>query len=179
MLRRVLPLLLAGALLLPGRAPAAGPAQAAGELPTLPPLATATPLPQPAPIVRTTIDTLVVDHLAKLQAFEAAYQLNHRGYFQSLASHSVVPADGAALAPDKLASGPTDQAETLTAFWSDAQLVAEIPYSFRTDVYDGPDGQGYVLSVQVQLGGELWERSVNVGPETYRETPWHVVVVEK
>lgn len=178
MRRRVLPLLLAGALLLPGWAPAL---RSPGRARAVEGRAVAW-APLPPSVVRATIDTLLVDHLAKLLAFEADYaSTGKRGgqYYQTLVSHSVVPADGAALAPDKLAAGPTDQTEKLTDFWADAKLSAQIPYAFWTDVYDGPEGRGYVLTVQVQLGAERWERSVNAGPERWRDQPWHALVVEK
>lgn len=147
--------------------------QAPAAAPTQP------PPPPDAKTIRATIDADLAVHLDKLQAFENAYRVKagKSGYYQTLISASTVPADGAAVAPDKLATGPTDQPEKLTDFWADAKLPAQLPYAFMTDVYDGPDGQGYVLTVQVRIGAELWQQSVNTGPERWRDDPWHVVVV--
>lgn len=137
-------------------------------------------LPPDEKTIRAAVDLALAEHLLKLQTFEASYKGDGRAnYFQTLISHSTIPADGQATPPDKLAAGPTDQAEKLTDFWTDAQLAPALPYAFRTDVYDGPEGAGYVLSAQVMIAGELWEQSVNVGPERWRESAWQVVVIEK
>jgi hypothetical protein len=163
------------AQILPPSAPAAAP--------TAEPAVTADPKatqPPDAKTIRATVDAALSEHLAKLQSFESDYKADgKRNYFQTLISHSQVPADGQTLPPDKLAAGPTDQAGQLSDFWSDAQLAAQLPYAFRTDVYDGPEGAGYVLTVQVKIGGELWEKSTNVGPERWRDSDWHALVVDK
>lgn len=139
------------------------------------PPAQATAVPQPESI-RRDVDTALNAHLAKLLAFEADYVRSHGRFFQALPSHTAPPADGARVSPDQLSAGPSDQAEKADYLWQQLKLDAALPYSSRVDVYDGPRGAGYVLIVSATLGGQLWERSVNTGPETYREQPWHAVV---
>ncbi len=129
--------------------------------------------------VRALVDAELTDHLAKLLDFESTYLASAGRYFQALASHSTPPDDGKTLPPDKLNAGPTDQVEKLSYLWQQLQLDAALPYSSQVDVYDGPKGRGYVLTVSVLLGGELWVRAINTGPEAYREAAWHPVTVER
>lgn len=65
---------------------------------------------------------------------------------------------------------PTDQAFT----WIDAgiNLEATIPMALQMDVYDGPLGKGYVGTVWGKWNGNLYSRSQQVGPETFRTLPW-------
>ena len=175
-----LALLIAVALLLGATAPAALPAQAAPA----PQLTAEVPPPDtgratPAPAVRAAIDQALGDHLAKLLDYQLSLQGQKGGYVQQLASHTTPPADGQLVAPDRLNAGPTDQAEKLADFWQDAKLAPALPYSFRVDVYDGPQGPGYVVTASAILSGQLWERAINTGPETYREQPWTLVLPER
>lgn len=152
-------------------AAAAGVAQATVEPRATEPRGDST---RPAPLVRTDIDQALTPHLQKLLDFQSAYSA--RGvYYQTLESHTTPPADGQLVAPDRLDARPTDQAEKLEVFWGEAKLAPELPYSFRVDVYDGPEGHGYVVTASAILAGELWQRSVNTGPETWRELAWHIV----
>ena len=81
--------------------------------------------------------------------------------------------DGEDTTPDRLSDHPTDQA----ASWLDQfdALPEKFPAALRCDVYDGPGGHGYVVTVRGVLGGVTWERSHNVGPETHRTAAWHQV----
>jgi len=144
------------------------------------PKASATPdasATKAAPQVKFEIDSAAVAHLSKLSDFETAYKAGHRNFYQQLWSNSVTPADGAALAPDLLNAGPTDQAEKLADFLAAAQLPATMEYASKVDVYDGPDGPGYVLSLRVILAGQLWQRSINTGPEAWRDQAWAPMAV--
>ena len=140
-------------------------------IPTLPPLVTQSPN-----LVRGTVDTELSAHQPRLTTFQESYLAATGRYFQALASHSSAPADGNVAVPDRLTAGPTDQAETCAFMWQQLALAGALNYSTRVDVYDGPQGKGYLHTVSVILSGQLWERTLNTGPEAYREAAWHPVV---
>lgn len=152
---------------------AAPPAQATVEAPGGSDDGKATPIPE---TVKLDIDGALTDHLAKLLAFEADYFNTHGRFFQALDSHTTPPDDGKLIAPDQLSAGPTDQVEKDDYLWQQLALDPALPYSSRVDVYQGPEGWGYVLTVSAVLDKQLWERAVNTGPEAWREQPWHAVV---
>jgi hypothetical protein len=124
----------------------------------------------------------VADRLdARRSAVAAAqvdYLVAHGRYWQGLPTHTAAPVhttarDGDAPA-DRLGSAPTDQPHT----WDDTLpglLVGPMSGRWRVDVYDGPAGKGYTLTVEAVHDGTLRRRTVNVGPETYRERDWHTV----
>src|SRR3989304_5055575 len=120
------------------------------------------------------IDMVIDAYLPKLQAYEINYlDAKGRGYMQALWSHSAPPADGALVAPDLLASKPTDQAESLADLWSAVVIASgEIPVRLRIDVYDGPDGKGYVIIVECIVAARTYTRSINTGGEKWREQAW-------
>ena len=91
-------------------------------------------------------------------------------YFQGLCTHSTLPTDGKATAPDNVEkTKPGDQDET----WIDARylLPATMEIAVEVDVYDGPNGQGYVLVGSVQLGTAIWRKAIGFGPEA-RSYDW-------
>src|SRR3989304_780581 len=51
-------------------------------------------------------------------------------------------------------------------------LPDHAPFAFRVDVYAGPNGAGYMVIAQSRIAGQLWERTINAGPETWREQGW-------
>jgi Na+-transporting methylmalonyl-CoA/oxaloacetate decarboxylase gamma subunit len=94
-------------------------------------------------------------------------------YFQALDSHDGDrPQNGVGKYPPGWFSHPTDQQYR----WADFDAIKFEPMSFnaRIDVYDGPEGQGWVICYQADLGA-LWERCRNNGPEILRNTEWHEV----
>ena len=58
--------------------------------------------------------------------------------------------------------------------WDDMEI--QVPslsrFSYRIDVYDGPSGKGYVLIIQTEEDGKMYQKSINVGSETYRGRDW-------
>jgi len=123
--------------------------------------------------IRGTVDTRLVGRWSEIQQAQAGYHATHGRYAQGLLTHSSIPADGVEAAPDRKHAKPTDQAES----WEQlSNLPATMMSALRLDVYDGPEGVGYVVVVGVRIGGRLWQKRINVGPETWRAHGWREVV---
>jgi len=101
----------------------------------------------------------------------------HGTYWQGLKTHAIEPdhvtADYADTVPDLLDGQPSDQPVSWTGFIPEINLA--MPCAFVIDVYDGPDGQGFVASVYARYNGTLYSRSQNSGPETWRTVDWRLV----
>ncbi len=96
-------------------------------------------------------------------------------YWQGLESHTTPPThvdDVTIVEPDQLDTSPTDQPES----WHEAGFVeipvSEWPCSMRVDVYDGPQGVGFTLTLSFTFNGVVNVRVINEGPETNREHDW-------
>ena len=140
--------------------------------------ASAAPAPQlvNAPEQLAYVDAQVELFTAHLDTFEAAYLAEHGQYFQALASHSTAP--DSIQPPDGMETHPTYQDETLATLWTAAALPYELGWSFNVSTYDGPEGMGYVLTVETVVDGNTYRRAVNTGPETYRAAEWYQVIEE-
>jgi hypothetical protein len=124
--------------------------------------------------VKDTVDAWLAARWPTIQNRQSIYASNHGGrYFQGLRTHSNFPIDAIETTADLLNSHPTDQAET----WLDAipTIPSQWPCAFLMDVYNGPQGWGYVGSVYVYVSqlDRIYTRSQNVGPETHRTVGWH------
>ncbi len=71
-----------------------------------------------------------------------------------------------------LTSKPTDQAEDWTAFTT--AIVGSLNCAIEIHNYgkNDPSTHGWVLHAYFKHTGRIFRRSINHGPETYRETPW-------
>jgi len=125
--------------------------------------------------IRAAIDARLAQLWPVVQAKEDSYFAAHGHYWQGLRTHTILPADGALLVPDIAARTPTDQPDP----WPAAIKTIAIEMALVIDVYDGPFGQGYVASVWVMVGGRIFTRSAQVGPETWRVEGWHEVTIEQ
>ncbi len=111
---------------------------------------------------------------ALLQDLLQRQRLNHAmtgRFWQGPRTHAVLPADGTATAPDltKKVNGEDD--------WQTfgAQLPAAIECAFEVSVYDGPAGEGFTVTATVEVAGQVWQRTANVGPEKHRAAGWNRV----
>lgn len=50
--------------------------------------------------------------------------------------------------------------------------------ALQCDAYRGVGYDGYQIVVFVDVAGVTYSRTINVGPETYREQPWAAVAPE-
>lgn len=101
---------------------------------------------------------------------QARYFAEHGRYWQGLPTHSLTPTAGDPLSTDIAMTHPTDQAET----WADigAYLPDLMNVSLRVDVYESPEGHGYVVVAETMITETTWTRSINFGPETWRTATW-------
>jgi hypothetical protein len=92
----------------------------------------------------------------------------HGAYWQGLKTHTVTPADGEEERPDVDTKHPTDQSEP----WPPHLRNELLPFAAVVDVYDGPPGLGYTVTLEVVIEGQPWRRTESYGPESWREQPW-------
>ena len=60
--------------------------------------------------------------------------------------------------------------------WARPPAPAAPIVAYWIDVYDGPRGIGWVANYEVLRGGRAYRKSVNFGPEKWRERDWTEVV---
>lgn len=116
------------------------------------------------------IDSAIATRWDLITAQQEALLQATGNYWQGLLTHSTIPADGAAIPPDRAGEKPSGQPYS----WLDLQgLPSEMASALRCDSYAGPQGKGYVLVMMVEIEGIVYERLINVGPEAYRSRGWH------
>ena len=120
------------------------------------------------------IDEFLASHLPAFAAAQEAYLAAHGRYFQALSPVASPPADPDRAAPD-YSRRPTDVEEGLDDFG--LPFPETLPCALRVDVYDGPAGRGWSMTITADEGGVLWERGYASGPEAavrshgWREVP--------
>ena len=126
--------------------------------------------------IKTAIENFRTAHGPKIVARQEAYAANHNGrYWQGIITPTVPPDDGASVAAD-YTKKPTDQLERWADVFKAADaLPANIPCQISVDVYDGPLGKGWTVTLQGTKASKMYTRTWNVGPETWRETAWVVI----
>ncbi len=89
--------------------------------------------------------------------------------WQGIKTPSIIPKDGNKTAPDKSLK-PTDQAES----WNDVAvpLPSLMEISTAVDVYEGPQGWGYVVRGEIEVAKGIWSKAINIGSEKYRKHDW-------
>lgn len=126
-------------------------------------------MPTPAEI-RAAADAKLLPFWNKIRARQAIFLTNNGRYWQGLKTHVIRPADGTEAPPDAT-STPTNEQTNWAAF-AGVDLPATLPVSVRCDVYNGPQGRGFTATAEVKIGANVWERTVNEGPETGRTQAW-------
>lgn len=96
-------------------------------------------------------------------AQQNAYYATHAAYYQLLWTHSEPPET--ATAPDNLNQRPTDQPASPIQ-----GLPAVMRSRMRIDTYGKPDG--WTMTLQAVIDGELWQRSIDCGVDPSRSSPW-------
>lgn len=112
------------------------------------------------------IDAVVSALWSGVSAQQDAYHAASGAYYQMLWTHSEPPAEPAA--PDSLSDRPTDQP---------ASPIQGLPATMRSrmkiDTYGKPDG--WTMTLEANIGGEVWSRSIDCGVDESRSSPWQVV----
>jgi hypothetical protein len=124
--------------------------------------------------IQTAADSFWTTHNAKFTAVQINYAAGHNGRFwQGIRSHATCPDDGALVNPT-LTSRPTDQIERWTDMFAGGRALPSTnwPVCLAVDVYEGPRGNGWSVTVAYTKGGETWARTYHFGPETRRERGW-------
>jgi hypothetical protein len=131
---------------------------------------------------RDAIDTFVTNRWPTILARQETFLANRGRYWQGLVTHSNIPAwlsnqDGSAVG-DRLTRSPSDQGAGTTWATVFPEWVSDLlPAQLCVDVYNGPQGHGWTLTVRVTHNGTLYLRVVNVGPESSRAKGWTAIVI--
>jgi hypothetical protein len=112
------------------------------------------------------IDATLAALLPAVAQQQDAYFATHGVYYQMLWTHSVPPAG--LTAPDNLAALPIGQ---------DPATVSGLPALMRSrmriDTYGKPDG--WTMTLQCSVDGEVWQRSIDCGVNPSRSAAWAVL----
>jgi hypothetical protein len=120
--------------------------------------------------IRDAVDARLANLWPAIQTRQATYAANHNGrYWQGLRTHSVNPAEGNTVLPNIGTTCPTDQPGEP---WPLSIRQTPIEMAAVIDVYDGPLGVGYQANVFVAVLGNVYTRTAQVGPETWRTQGW-------
>jgi hypothetical protein len=112
------------------------------------------------------IDAVAAALWAGVVAQQDGYFAANGAYYQMLWTHSEPPAS--ATAPDGLDDRPTDQP---------ASPIQGLPETMRSrmriDTYGKPDG--WTVTLQAEIDGEVWQRSIDCGTDASRNAEWAVL----
>ena len=123
--------------------------------------------------IQNNVDASLNGLLVAIQNWQDAYQAGHGGRCaQGLRSHTVTPADDNATAPTIGTACPVGQPGEP---WPAAVRSGNKKMALQCDCYRGPDGDGWQITVFVTVLSVEYARTVNFGPETYRNAAWHAV----
>ena len=112
------------------------------------------------------IDATLAALLPSVTAQQDGYFAEHRVYYQMLWTHTSPPSEPTA--PDNLSAAPIGQAPAPVA-----GLPATMRSRMRIDTYGKPDG--WTMTLQASIDGEVWQRSIDCGVTQSRSTVWAVV----
>lgn len=116
--------------------------------------------------VQTDIDAEFAAYYTSLKTKQDTYAGANSGrYFQGLHTHSVIPSDGVATAPDQLANKPSYQTEA----WNHANFNftpgATTKHSLKIDVNYNGTNYSWIASTWAYVGGALMYKSYTVDHE--------------
>lgn len=112
------------------------------------------------------IDAVAFALWAGVVAQQDGYYAANGAYYQLLWTHGEPPA--AATAPDSLDDRPTDQPASPIQ-----GLPATMRSRMRIDTYGKPDG--WTVTLQASIDGEVWQRSIDCGTDPSRSAAWAVL----
>jgi len=126
--------------------------------------------------LRNEIDSRLENLWPKIVTRQENYLASNGRYWQGNFTQDTIPSAVTAdvLYPESVPTTsnvpPSEQGT-----WANIQnFPLTICYRARIDNYDGPQGKGFVGTVQVKFNGTIYERSQNHGPEPWRIQAWHI-----
>jgi hypothetical protein len=116
-----------------------------------------------------TIDSTLSGYLPSITTKQESVLASSGHYFQGLPSCGVIPADGADAVIDQWDTAPIyDASLTWRAAWGGAPPAMQSQLTI--DQYISPSGPGWVLTAKVVEAGVAMVRTINFGPETWRDS---------
>jgi len=112
------------------------------------------------------IDSVASALWAGVVAQQDIYYESSGAYYQMLWTHSEPPSEPTA--PDSLDNRPTDQPASPIQ-----GLPATMRSRMRIDTYGKPDG--WTMTLQTIIDGEVWQRSIDCGTDPSRNAEWAVL----
>ncbi len=123
----------------------------------------------------------------QIEQVQADYFKTHGSYWQGVATHSDAvkpqyteadknqPIDSRTSfteTADCLSCKPSDQLQQPT--WQELfpDVVTKLPADLAIDVYDGPQGMGYVIRLEYCVESICYRKIASVGPEQSRSSAW-------
>jgi len=126
------------------------------------------------PQIKAAIEGFWVNHGAKFINRQDDYFARVAGYsyWQGIRTPDAIPDNGAVL-PADYTKHPADQIET----WADRfagtyALPGTLQAQISVDVYDGPIGKGWSVTVHFTKDAILYSKTWHYGPETWRGHDW-------
>jgi len=79
--------------------------------------------------------------------------------------------------PSEIGAAPDPSRRSGIDSWYSAaiDLQPSMIVSVRIDIYSGPSGVGYILVAEMINDGRIWNREINIGPESYRGHDWQLM----
>jgi len=126
--------------------------------------------------LRNEIDNRLAELWPRIVTRQETYLDNHGRYWQGNWTHSTIPSSVTAdTAYQESTPTLTNVPSSEQGTWANIpNFPSSLCYRVKIDNYDGPQGKGFVGTVQVKFNGTIYQRSRNSGPETWRTQAWHV-----
>jgi hypothetical protein len=123
------------------------------------------------------IDARLAQLLPLIEQGQEDYLAQAGVYFQGPVTHSVVPADGAEVEPDRLDYQLSDQAAT----WLDVaggRFPATTMSAIEVHQSEGPDGLGWKVIVSTAINGVTYQRVIGYEADARLTVGWYEVIEE-
>ena len=134
-------------------------------------------MPQLA-VLQSSIDSVWASAAVALNAHQSNFLANRGNYWGVVRTHSVIPSHTLSklnsTVPDSLNIGSGGDYNNWIAIHPE-WTATPLPCNVIVLAYNGPDGRGYEVVLQFIWEGNLYERHINIGPETYRNAPWALI----
>lgn len=124
-----------------------------------------------SPKLGSDLEKFYSDQLPLLQKVQTVYYEAHGRYWQGILTPASLPDETTKERTPDLKVKPTDQEESWEALFKGADILPpKWPAQLQIDVYDGPRGKGWTVTLRASEGGKPQVRTWNFGPEKERDT---------